>query len=219
MFSKVTRFVLAVAIVFTLPSNAHAAMPCDRVGAKSQLHYGSQVSGSSVRICGEYWLKFAPKPAPKPVGPPKVYPKSFVAMPSAPAVVHAGPAVLSLGESVNFRHTAVTHSREGLLMGFRTEVRFRPVKVLWLFGGSSVQAGQTISRAFATPGLHNVRVRVTYAVKFRFLGGTNWLKEPRTITLTSRPIVVRVVEKTLAPSGRVILVRRDCSLNHNAIGC
>jgi hypothetical protein len=223
MFEKISKILASFAIVFFLPLPAEAAMSCDRVGAKSQLHYGSQVSGSSVRICGEYWLKYVPKPIPKPepkpVGPPKVYPKSFLAMPSLPSIYHDGPERLASGQEVTFSHTAVAHSRQNWLMGYRTEVRFRPVKVAWYFGGAAPMIGNSAKRGFFTTGLHNVRAKVTYSVKFRFLGGTKWIREPRTITMTTQPLSVRVSAGSAPASGRVILVLRDCKANSRAIGC
>ena len=219
MFRKSLVALASVALVFLLPHGALAAMSCDRVGAKSQLHYGSQVGGQQVRICGEYWLKFAPKPVAKPTGPPKVYPKSFVARPLTPAVFRDGSEAVAVHQSLDFWQNAIAHSRENMLMGFRTEVRFRPVVIVWEFSDRWKHIGLKASHAFAKPGVHWVRVQVTYAVKYRFIGGTKWIREPRTITINSPKLAIRVSEKPIVKGGRLLLVRHDCLVRPRAIAC
>jgi hypothetical protein len=223
MFRGTLALVFAIAFTALAPSNAHATLNCDRTGEASALHYGSKVEGQNVRVCAEYWLQFAPvpvKPAAKKSNPVpwKPLPTSLVVKPAVPRIIRKefGPA--QFGQLLHFDTSALTHSRQGYLMGYRTEIRFRPIAITWTVSDGTVLTSAALEHAFANPGLYRVRASVRYAVKFRFIGGTDWIREPRRIDLKASPVLVRVVSSPVH-SKRPVLVYRSCREAPLALGC
>lgn len=223
MIRSTIALVFAIAFTSLSPSNAHAALNCDRTGEQSALHYGSQVEGKNVRVCAEYWLQFAPTPTrttPKKTTavPWKPLPTSLVVRPAAPRIIRSQFGAALSNQLLNFSTSALVHSRQGFLMGYRTEIRFRPLGVKWVLSDGTVSTTRALTHAFQSPGLYRIRASVRYAVKFRFLGGTDWIKEPRTIELSAPSILVRVAASPVLKR-RPVLVLHNCREVPAALGC
>lgn len=217
---------LCLAILFWVPTGPPArAMSCDNRGAQDRLHFGSNVSGEKVTICAEYWwppVVGKPQPAPKPVTPSvpqKVQPKFFVVTPQKPYAFTSGPQVIELGQSISVATTAASHLRKGVLLGRLALVRFTPLRATWTFGDGRKSYATRPSHTFRSVGLFTVRAVVNYSVKFRFVGTTTWLADPRGISLQTNPLTFRVKKPTPKPKyGRPLLVLFDC-LTIQRLGC
>lgn len=203
---------------------AHA-MSCDNRGAQDRLHFGSNVSGEKVTICAEYWwppLVGKPKPAPKPVtpsAPQKVQPKFFVVTPQKPYAFTSGPQSILLGQEVAVATSAASHLRKNVLLGRLALVRFTPVRTTWSFGDGRKSYATRPTHSFRSPGLFTVRAMVSYSVRFRFVGTTTWLVDPRGINLQTNPLAFRVKKPDPKPkAGRPLLVLFDCQ-NIQRHGC
>lgn len=217
---------LCLAILFWSHSGPPArAMSCDNRGAQDRLHFGSNVSGEKVTICAEYWwppVVGKPQPAPKPVTPSvpqKVQPKFFVVTPQKPYAYTSGPQSVELGQEISVATTAASHLRKGVLLGRLALVRFTPVRTTWTFGDGRRSYATRPSHTFRSVGLFAVRAVVNYSVKFRFVGTTTWLADPRGISLQTNPLTFRVKKPTPKPkAGRPLLVLFDC-LAFQRLGC
>jgi hypothetical protein len=223
MIRGILALVFAIAFTSLAPANAHAAPNCDRTGEASALHYGSKVEGQNVRVCAEYWLQFIPapsKPAAKKTNPIpwKPLPTSLVVTPASPRIIRKEFGAAQFGQLLHFDTSALTHSRQGYLMGYRTEIRFRPISVTWSVSDGTSLSGLSLDHTFLKPGLYRIRASVRYAVKFRFIGGTDWIREPRRIDLKAAPVLVRVVSSPVR-SKRPVLVYHSCREAPMALGC
>jgi hypothetical protein len=201
------------------------AMSCDNRGAQDRLHFGSKVSGEKVTICAEYWwppIVGKPKPAPKPVtpsAPQKVQPKFFVVTPQKPYAFTSGPQSILLGQEVAVATSAASHLRKNVLLGRLALVRFTPVRTTWSFGDGRKSYATRPTHSFLSPGLFTVRAMVSYSVRFRFVGTTTWLVDPRGINLQTNPLAFRVKKPDPKPkAGRPLLVLFDCQ-NIQRHGC
>lgn len=201
------------------------AMSCDNRGAKDRLHFGSNVSGEKVTICAEYWwppIVGNPKPAPKPVAPSvpqKIQPKFFVVTPQKPYAFTSGPQSIELGQDITVATSAASHLRKNVLLGRLALVRFTPIRTTWSFGDGRKSYATRPTHNFRSAGLFTVRAVVSYSVKFRFVGTTTWLVDPRGINLQTNPLAFRVKKPDPKPKvGRPVLVLFDCQ-NIQRLGC
>jgi hypothetical protein len=214
---------LAIVFVLNFGHSAHA-MGCDNRGATDRLHYGSKVSGDQVTICAEYWWPQVVGPVKKSTQPvkkftPKVDPNSFVVTPSKPKAFSYSERILRVGQVFAVATTAATHERKKLLIGRLAIVRFTPQKTLWSFGDGHRAISNATVHAFEIPGHFSVRARVTYGVKFRFLGSTKWFDDPRGIAIQTNTLTFEVPNspaKQLAKTPR--LVYFDCETTQR-LGC
>ena len=216
-----------IAILFLLPHSQPAqAMSCDNKGAKDRLHYGSNVSGEKVTICAEYWWPpVVGKPAPvapvpkKPVTPVKVQPNFFVVTPQKPYAFTSGPRTIEVGDEITVSTSAMSHTRRNVLLGRLAVVRFTPIRTSWSFGDRAKGIAVTGRHSFRSPGLFSVQALVDYSVKFRFVGSTLWINDPRGITLPTNPLAFRVRRASVKPKvGKPLLVLFDC-LGIQRLGC
>ena len=201
------------------------AMSCDNRGAKDRLHFGSNVSGEKVTICAEYWwppIVGNPKPAPKPVTPSvpqKVQPKFFTVTPQKPYAFTSGPQSIELGQAISVATSAASHLRKNVLLGRLALVRFTPTRVSWSFGDGRKSFADRPTHTFRSAGLFTARAVVSYSVKFRFVGTTTWLVDPRGINLQTNPLAFRVRKPDPRPKvGRPLLVLYECQ-NIQRLGC
>jgi hypothetical protein len=203
-----------IAIWFAVLGGHYAhAMSCDNRGVADRLHYGSNVSGDKVKICAEYWLPPGSKVISKaPAGPPpKVDPYSFVVSPEKPRAIAFGPRSLAVGEEFVVTTTASSHLRKGTLMGRLALVRFTPIRVSWFFGDGARGVADSPSHVFMAPGVYGVGALVTYAVRFQFVGATEWIHDPRGIQLETNVLRFSVSEPSPAgKNGRPLLVLFTC---------
>jgi hypothetical protein len=203
-----------IAIWFAVLGGHYAhAMSCDNRGAADRLHYGSSVSGDKVTICAEYWLPPGSKAVSKqPSGPaPKVDPYSFVVSPEKPRAIAFGSRSLTVGDSFVVTTTASSHLRKGVLMGRLALVRFTPTRVSWFFGDGARGVADSPSHFFKTPGVFGVGATVTYAVRFQFVGATEWIHDPRSIELETNVLRFTVsTDVANVSKGRPLLVLYDC---------
>ena len=216
---------ICLALLFALNYEHPAqAMGCDNRGASDRLHYGSSVSGDQVTICAEYWWPKVVGPIKKPTNPvkyvkPKIDPNSFVVTPSKPKAFSYSASILKVGEVFSVGTTAATHQRKKLLLGRLAVVRFTPQRTFWDFGDGQKLIAPAAVHAFALPGRFSVRARVTFGVKFRFVGTTKWINDPRGILLQTNSLGFRV---PISPPVQVAktprLVFFDCQLIQR-IGC
>ena len=203
-----------IAIWFAVLGGHYAhAMSCDNRGVADRLHFGSNVSGDKVKICAEYWLPPGTKNVSKgPAGPPpKVDPYSFVVSPEKPRAITFGSRSVSVGKEVVVTTTASSHLRKGTLMGRLAYVRFTPIHVNWFFGDGTRGVGDSPSHSFGAPGVYGIGASVTYAVRFRFVGATKWIHDPRGIKLPTNVLRFSVSEPPpTAENGRPLLVLFNC---------
>ncbi len=134
---------------------------------------------------------------------------------------------LAVGQEASFVSNAVQHYRTGTLLNLPTEVRFTPLTVEWDFGDGRTAAGASLGYAFSTPGIHDVRVRVVYAISYRIKGSSIWIAEPESITLADEIQVLVSANssfdynpsQTQEPNQRVLLVGSDCLSSPGSFGC
>jgi hypothetical protein len=209
---------LCLAILFWSHAGPPAqAMSCDNRGVQDRLHFGSNVSGEKVTICAEYWwppIVGNPKPAPKKVKPgipQKVQPKFFVVTPQKPYAFTSGPQSIELGQEITVATSATTHLRKNVLLGRLALVRFTPIRTTWSFGDGRKSFAARPTHSYRSVGLFTVRAVVSYSVKFRFVGTTKWLVDPRGISLQTNALTFRVKKPLPKPrAGRPLLVLFDC---------
>lgn len=209
---------LCLAVLFWSHAGPPAkAMSCDNRGAQDRLHFGSNVSGEKVTICAEYWwppVVGKPQPAPKPVSPgvpQKVQPKFFVVTPQKPYAFTSGPQSIELGQAISVATSAATHLRKNVLLGRLALVRFTPIRTIWNLGDGRKSFAARPNHTFRSVGLFTVRAVVSYSVKFRFVGTTKWLVDPRGISLQTNSLTFRVKKpQPKQRAGRPLLVLYDC---------
>jgi len=207
-----------MAILFAIQGSSHAhAMSCDNRGASDRLHYGSHVAGDQVTICAEYWWpavhgKSADSPLKKPpVSTPKVDPNSFVVTPIKPRAFTDSARELAVGEQFWVQTSAASHQRKNTLLGRLAIVRFTPTRTSWDFGDGARGVATNPTHNFKAVGTYRVRALVYYAVKFRFVGTTRWVLDPRGIALSTNALTFKVTKTAPAPStGKPLLVLFDC---------
>ncbi len=214
------RFLSAacMAIVFVGQGVNHAhAMSCDNRGASDRLHYGSRVAGDQVTICAEYWWppvvgKPVTPPVKKPpVSQPKVDPNFFVVTPLKPRAFSSSARQLAVGEVFGVETSAATHQRKNTLLGRLAIVRFTPTRTSWDFGDGTKGVAATPVHNFKAAGTFRVRALVYFAVKFRFVGSTRWILDPRGIALQTNYLTFKVSESLVKPkAGKLLLVLFDC---------
>lgn len=188
--------------------------------------------------------KVATKPVVKVVSKSVVKKKTLTKMVSKPSVANKTSAMadftpasvfgavypstdLSVGQQASFVSSAVQHYRTGSLLGLPTEVRFTPVQVLWNFGDGSGGSGSYAPHAFDSAGVHQIEVRVVYAISYRVKGSIAWIAEPDTITLADDLQVQVSAGSQLEPAdqidaeagARVLLVGQDCLSKPGSFGC
>ncbi len=204
-----------MAILFAIQGSQHAqAMSCDNRGATDRLHYGSHVSGDQVTICAEYWW---PPVVGKPVVSPvkttttPVKPNSFVVTPLKPKAFTASPHELTVGQVFSVQTSAAAHQRKNTLLGRLAIVRFTPTRTSWNFGDGARGVALNPAHKFKSPGTFRVQALVYYGVKFRFVGTTRWILDPRGISLQTNFITFKVSVEPPKPSmGQALLVLFDC---------
>ena len=201
------------------------AMTCDNRGASDRLHFGSKVSGANVTICAEYWWpKVSQKQRPatqpkKPITVQKPVPKFFVVTPLRPRAFTPGSTSVTVSERFAVATSAASHFRKNTLLGRLAVVRFTPIRTVWSFGDGEKRSGFRATHSFRSKGTFTVRAVVTYSVKFRFVGTTDWLIDPRGITLQTNPLIFRVRKDANKPApGKPLLVLYDCQPIQRA-GC
>lgn len=207
-----------LAILFLVPSGPPArAMSCDNKGNQDRLHYGSNVAGEKVTICAEYWWpKLIGKPAPTPkkkppTSPQKIQPKYFVVSPLKPRAFTSGTRTLEISQPFTVATTASSHIRKNTLLGRLAVVRFTPVRTVWSFGDGRRSSIVRPTHSFSSPGSYSARAVVSYSVKFKFVGTTRWITDPRGISLQTNPLVFRVRRADTKPSaGKPLLVLFNC---------
>ena len=212
---KILAATACLAILFTIhPVHGAKAAPCDNKGSSDRLHYGSNVSGESVTICAEYWwpkVNTVVKPKPAPATPTKVDPNWFVVTPTKPKAFSTSKTSLSPDQLFEVDTNASVHQLKKVLIGRFTQVRFTPVKVFWRFGDHQASVGKTVLHSFKNSGTYSVYATVSYAVKFRFIGTTKWISEPRTLSIKTNSLTFRVSNSAPKVSGgRPLLVFYDC---------
>ena len=214
---------MAILFVFNRPELA-TAMSCDNRGASQRLHYGSNVLGDKVTICAEYWWpKLANPPLvkakPQPAKPIPIDPNWFVVTPVKPRAQVLGAQHLEPKSIAKVTTSAANHLVKKIIIGRLAMVQFRPIEVRWQFGDRSGAIGNDQSHSYDKAGTYLAQAVVTYAIRFRFLGSTKWINEPRNIALRTNLLRFVVSDQPLKQgSGRPYLVYFDCLSVHRA-GC
>lgn len=229
MLKGLASIVLSMAIVFQgvvhVPP-AHAA-GCSKVGVQSGLlKHSGVVSENAAKVCGRELWNLLPKPKTpkKPVvrkSPAKKvhWKNEFSVTPDQPRIILGGSDTLAIGDTLAFSSSAVTHSRNRMLLWYPTQVRFKPVSYLWNFGDGNTSAEREVKHSWTQSGLYQVRFTVNYSVKYRVIGKSAWVVLPGQIVANSLPLKVTVGKGT-APSGSLVrLVHWNCLQKPTAIGC
>lgn len=217
--------ILCLALIFGgLTQPSAKAMTCDNRGSQDRLHFGSNVSGREVRICAEYWWpKTTSKPVIRKPGPKSVQskpkPRYLVVTPEGPIAYTHQDKFLLPGQAFDVGTTAVIHQRTGRLIGRDTVVRFTPDLVTWNFGDGRFARAAKALHSFRSTGTFRVQAAVRFKVAFRFIGTTNWIADPRTISIYTNQlkfVVTRSLPKT--QTGRPFLVGSNC-IGSKRLGC
>jgi hypothetical protein len=83
--------------------------------------------------------------------------------------------------------------------------------VSWFFGDGARGVADSPMHSFKKPGVYGVGALVTYAVRFRFVGATEWIHDPRGIQLETNVLRFSVSESApVAKKGRPLLVLFTC---------
>jgi len=229
MFKGLFSLSLCLAIVFqgspALP--AAEAASCSKVGAQSgRLKHSGVVSSDSAKVCGKELWRLLPKPV-KPVKPivtkrpvKRVHWKNeFSVTPDRPKIGHPMDLSLQVGEEIVLNSLAISHTRNRMLLWYPTQVRFRPVSASWHLADGSEVVGEKFRQSWTTPGTYEVRLRVSYSVKYRILGKSEWFELSGEISRTSSPISITVGKAEKTAFRLVRLVHWDCFQKPSAIGC
>ncbi len=235
------RHWLSISIIVTLsflihtsnPVAAFATTPCGSEATVSgRLNFGSKVESNRVLICAD-WLKIkasgsSSKSRPTksinnhhPAKSPKTkairYSHSASASPTQPRIF-ASKTQASVGERVALGASTRTHSRNRYLLGIPAEVRFKPAGFDWRFSDGARATSKSLAHAFARSGSQLVRLRVKFAIDFRFAGSNFWRKLSKPIWVSSLPFVIHVGQSpTTSAVPRYVFY--DCIQQPAAIGC
>jgi len=231
MMKTLTSVLLSFAIVFQAGYHAPAvhAVSCSNVGGTSgKLKHSGVVNGSSAKVCGkEIWkLVGKPKATPKPKAAPRKtkyrpvrWKNEFSVTPDRPRFWHSGLTSISVGETMEFKSLAVRHVRNRLLLWYPTQVKFKPVESAWDFGDGLTAATDQERHMWRAVGVYQVRLKVSYAVKYKIVGKSDWVKLPGLIVASSLPLTVSVGQSSQLSSPSVVLVHWNCSQRFSSIGC
>ena len=168
------------------------------------------------------------KVATKVISKPSTSNKTAAAADFTPAAVNGNvyPSnELSLGQQASFVSSAVQHYRSGTLLGLPTEVRFTPISVSWNFGDGNSGTGGYAPHSFGSAGVHQVQMRVIYAISYRVKGSVAWISEPDSITVADDLLVNvaagggQAVAIEAEADSRVLLVGQGCLQNPGSFGC
>lgn len=221
--------VLCLALVFQGAVHtpvAHAAA-CSKVGGQSgRLKHSGVVSGDSAKICGRELWRLLPKPT-KPSKPKIQNPAAkkvnwknqFSVTPDRPRISHLGSLSIQVGEALTLTSLALKHTRNRMLLWYPTQVRFKPIGASWKFGDGAEATGSIVEHRWEAEGSYVVRLLVSYSVKYRILGRSEWVRLPGEVSALSSPLTITVGAKPAVSSGEVRLVHWNCVQKPNALGC
>jgi hypothetical protein len=226
MFKVFISCLVSFGLVFQVISEPVPAIAatCKTSGGQSgSLKHSGQTNGISAKICGnEIWkLIGKPKPAKKPTKPrkPVTWKNEFSVTPDKPKIAALKSMNISVDELVDFSALAVGHTRNRMLLWYPAQVKFTPKTSSWDFADGSSATGFRVSHGFAAAGEYKVKLKVSYAVKYRIIGRSVWVNLPGGVTAVSNPITIHVGEKIPNTKGSVSLVHWNCLEKPLALGC
>lgn len=129
--------------------------------------------------------------------------------------------VLGIGQEATFQSFPALHFKTQGLLGKRAEVEFTPRAVSWSFSDGAQLQGSSVGHGFTEPGSYQARARVSYSVRYRLLGESDWKQVSGSITLVSNLLQVMVGNSALENNdSRVpLIVGESCQGQPEAIGC
>jgi len=223
-----------------------AATPCgSQASISGKLNVASKVEANRVLICAD-WLRItkskqtgsmnrAPVPSKAPLAVKAKrhsaasgsrakshdsmirYSHSTSASPAAPRIF-ASKVQAQLGERISFRAITAIHSRYRYLLGLPAEIRFTPVGYFWDVGDGAKSPARATAHAYQSEGSKIVRLRVKFAIAFRFAGSSFWRKLAKPIWVAANPSGIQV--STQPAQKRVPrFVFYDCRQQPRALGC
>jgi hypothetical protein len=226
MFKVFISGLISLGLVFQFSSAPIPALAatCKTSGGQSgSLKHSGQTNGVSAKVCGnEIWkLLGKPKPVKKPTKPrkPVSWKNEFTVTPDKPRIAPIQETNVSVGEVVDFSALAVGHTRNRMLLWYPAQVKFTPKTSSWDFADGSIATGFKVAHGFSSSGDYKVRLKVSYAVKYRIIGRSVWVNLPGGVTSFSNPITIRVGEKIPNARGSVSLVHWNCLEKPSALGC
>ncbi len=129
---------------------------------------------------------------------------------------------LRVRQLARFWSNPTSHFRSSAVLGKQAEVHFVPVESGIVFSDGLRQAGVDTSRFFDRTGAFRVRAWVSYQVRYRLLGETNWTSVAGVLRSESNILDVVVDDsdpKDDKNSYPALLVGETCGIYSTQFGC
>ncbi|MEO0049282.1 MAG: hypothetical protein RL556_614 [Actinomycetota bacterium] len=236
MFKKsAIATMLSLALFFATIPDAATATKCRNAGpSDGSFSLGSQVDGRIFTVCADSSAtkttsKAKPKkPQSQPAQDPRVNPVGQVIFstvrvgnssrvtfrPVAPKISKSTPAILAIGQAIEFRVDQSKRFGATWILSHRLGVRFTPVSVTLSITDGTKFTTYAASHRFRATGKYRVSAKVTYAVAYRKLKAgefvnkrkAKWVSDPGLVSIATKTLTVTVGTNSV---GHPVLISSD----------